>query len=99
MPAAPMPAAPRVSLQAIPSYGNAPLSVGFFVNNFSRDARRIASYRFDFGDGTVAALPPHGLFHTYTQPGNYLASVTISTTDGGTATAFKGIIVRPTDAR
>jgi len=95
----PAPSRPRISLQAIPSYGNAPLVVGFFVAGYAGEGGRIASYHFSFGDGGVSALPPYGLFHTYRQPGNYVASVTVTTSDGRSATAFKGIVVRSLDAR
>jgi len=95
----PAPSRPRISLQAIPSYGNAPLAVGFFVAGYAGEGGRIASYHFSFGDGGVSALPPYGLFHTYRQPGNYVASVTVTTGDGRSATAFKGIVVRSLDAR
>ncbi|MGH7865187.1 MAG: PKD domain-containing protein [Candidatus Binataceae bacterium] len=95
----PVASPPRISLQAIPSYGNAPLMVGFFVASDPGAGARIASYHFSFGDGAVSALPPFGLFHTYRQPGNYVASVTVTTSDGRSATAFKGIVARPSQAR
>jgi PKD repeat protein len=93
------PPPPRISLQALPAYGTAPLTVGFFVSSYARDGDRVVAYRWSFGDGAVSTLPPHGLFHIYRQPGNYLASVTVTTSRGRIATAFKAIVVRPSATR
>ena len=35
-------------------------------------------------------------YNTYAHPGTYVASVTITTADGRSATGFTGIIVKPT---
>jgi PKD repeat protein len=69
------------------------------VRCYARDGDCVVAYRWSFGDGAVSTLPPHGLFHIYRQPGNYLASVTVTTSRGRIATAFKAIVVRPSATR
>jgi PKD repeat protein len=84
-----------VSLQAIPGYGAAPLLVGFVLNAVDPSGAEIVSFNWNFGDGHLAILPPTLAYNTYSQPGNYVATVTITTADGRSATGFAGIIVKP----
>lgn len=88
----PLPKMPQVSVQALPGYGMAPLTVGFLLN-MPDPSVQFESFRWDFGDGQVSILPPLMLFHTYTRPGTYVVTVTAITTDGMSATALAGVTV------
>lgn len=46
----------------------------------------VATYTWDFGDGSVATTTVPSTIHTYAAPGRYLATVTL-TSSGGTSTA------------
>lgn len=78
---------------ATPSYGVAPMFVGFMVSS-SEPEVRFATYRWDFGDGQISTRPPTLLFHTYAKPGSYVATLIATTVDGHQATAFAGVIVK-----
>ena len=85
---------PTVSIKALPPYGAAPLRVGFFVNAVDPENAGFVSYRWNFGDGRVAVTPPLLTYQTYVKPGTYLATLTVVTSDGRSASAFAGITVR-----
>jgi PKD repeat protein len=85
---------PTVSIRALPPYGAAPLTVGFFVNAVDPENAGFVSYRWNFGDGRVAITPPLLTYQTYVKPGNYLATLTVVTSDGRSASAFAGVTVR-----
>jgi PKD repeat protein len=85
---------PRLVVTPVPSYGTAPLTVGFFVSNANPQSGAFVSYRFTFGDGHVTTLPPTLFFHTYTKPGSYVVEVTGTTADGFNSTGFTGVVVR-----
>ncbi len=83
------------SMLVAPPYGNAPLKVGFFV--LANDPENIGflTYQWNFGDGTVSALPPElYIFHNYVNPGNYVCTLIIKTVDGRSKTFFQGVIVK-----
>jgi len=83
------------SMMVAPPYGNAPLKVGFFVLATDPENIGFLTYQWNFGDGTVSALPPElYIFHTYANPGNYLCSLVIKTVDGRSKSFFQGVIVR-----
>jgi PKD repeat protein len=84
-----------VSLQAVPGYGTSPMQVGFIVNALDPSGAEIVSYNWNFGDGHTSTEQPLQAYNTYLQPGSYVATVTISTADGRSATGFTGIIVKP----
>ena len=84
-----------VSVQAVPGYGPAPLLVGFLMNAVDPSGGQIVSYNWNFGDGHTSTLPPIMAYNTYAQAGSYVATVTITTADGRSATGFAGIIVKP----
>jgi len=90
-----IPTIPHVQLQPLPGYGPAPLTVGFYASSSDPEGAPFAMYRWNFGDGQVSTLPPIALFHTYTNPGSYVVTVTATTTDGHQASGFAGIIVTP----
>ena len=76
-----------------PTTGAAPLSVTANASGSLGPDGTVASYRFDFGDGTVAgpqASPTST--HTYSI-GEWAATVTVTDQSGGTGTATAGVIV------
>jgi hypothetical protein len=78
-----------------PPYGTAPLRVGFFVVATDPENIGFLTYQWNFGDGTVSALPPEKYIpHLYKAPGNYVCSLTLKTVDGRSKTIFTGIVVR-----
>ena len=90
-----MPTIPHVTLQPLPGYGPAPLTVGFMASSSDPEGAPFETFRWNFGDGAVSTLPPTALFHTYTKPGSYVVTVTATTTDGRQASGFAGVIVTP----
>ena len=90
-----MPTIPHVTLQPLPGYGPAPLTVGFMTSSSDPEGAPFQTFRWNFGDGAVSTLPPTALFHTYTKPGSYVVTVTATTTDGRQASGFAGVIVTP----
>ncbi|MCL5043727.1 MAG: PKD domain-containing protein [Deltaproteobacteria bacterium] len=90
---------PSVSLAAAPASGAAPLTASFFVSARDPAGAGFVSYFWNFGDGQAALRPSTVFAHTYVKPGNYLATVTATTTDGRSATAFTGVIVRSAQTR
>ncbi len=88
-------APPLVTLHPFPSYGPAPLTVGFILGTNLDQDDPIVSYQWNFGDGQVSTVPPHVLFHTYKQPGSYVVTVTISTAAGRVGTALAAVIASP----
>lgn len=90
-----LPQPPLITMTAVPGYGPAPLSVGFFVNTVDPEGKSFVSYVWNFGDGQVSMAPPLTFFHTYTAAGSYVATVNATTADGRTAVGYVGITVRP----
>ena len=75
---------PFVSISATPTSGNSPLFVSFFSNAGDPDGN-IASYAWDFGNGTTsgAANPTT----TYQSAGTYIARLTVYDNAGASTTA------------
>jgi PKD repeat protein len=90
-----IPTIPHIQLQPLPGYGPAPLTVGFYASSSDPEGAPFQMFRWNFGDGQVSTLPPIALFHTYTNPGSYVVTVTATTSDGKVASSFAGIIVTP----
>jgi PKD repeat protein len=84
-----------VTVQATPGYGPAPLLVGFIVSALDPSGSPIVAYNWNFGDGHLSTLPPTLAFENYTTAGNYVATVTVTTADGRSATGFTGVTVKP----
>lgn len=84
-----------VSVQAVPGYGPAPLLVGFMLHAVDPSGAEIVSFNWNFGDGHTSTVPPLMAYNRYLRAGNYMASVTITTADGRSATGFAGVIVKP----
>lgn len=88
-----IPTIPQITVSATPSYGIAPLVVGFLVTCSDPEAV-FQTYRWNFGDGQVSTLSPVQVFHTYANPGTYLATLTVTMANGQQATGFAGVIVK-----
>ena len=60
------------------------------------DATPIATYKFDFGDGTPPVGPQSGATapHTYTKTGNYTVTVTVADTANLSSTATARVQVK-----
>jgi hypothetical protein len=85
---------PSVGLFPFPGYGTAPLTVGFIPQIHDPAGGEVVAYKWNFGDGHVATTPPLETFNVYTTPGVYVASLTITTADGRSATGFASVTVR-----
>jgi len=82
------------SMMAAPPSGIAPMQVGFFVLADDPEGFGFLTYSWNFGDGTVSALPPElYIYHTYQNPGTYLCTLTVKTVDGREQTFMQGIVV------
>jgi PKD repeat protein len=80
---------PVAIASATPNSGYAPLVVTLSgANSYDSDGS-IASYAWNFGDGTTGAGA--SVQHTYTGVGNYTATLTVTDNRGGTATTTAGI--------
>ncbi|HEV8134349.1 MAG TPA: PKD domain-containing protein, partial [Pyrinomonadaceae bacterium] len=93
--------APLAVLSGNPTSGNAPLSVNFSGANSSDPdpGDSIASYSFDFGDGTaVLTQSTATTSHTYQNPGNYPARLTVKDSRGKSSTNLAQVMISATDA-
>lgn len=76
---------PPIAVVSVDRFGgNAPLDVTFDGSGSSAFQGDIVSYEWDFGDGTTAVGVT--ALHTYTDPGMYEATLTVTDEDGSTAT-------------
>jgi PKD repeat protein len=85
---------PVLALEAVPSYGVAPLTVSFILSAVDPDQLGFVSYKWNFGDGNVSTLPPTLVSNIYTKAGTYVVKVTAVTADGRFGTAFAGVVVK-----
>jgi parallel beta-helix repeat protein len=85
---------PSVALTVSPTSGPAPLDVVASAAATDTDDTPVATYKFDFGDGTVIG-PQSGATaaHTYTATGTYTVTVTVADTAGKTSTATSQVTV------
>ena len=78
---------PVARLTVTPSSGTAPLTVSADASASSDPDGTIASYRFDFGDGTVVGPQPGSTAtHTYAA-GQWTCTVTVTDNNGATGSA------------
>lgn len=87
--------APTAALTLSPGSGVAPLDVTADASGSSDpNGGQIASYRFDFGDGSAAVGPQSSptVVHTY-GAGTWTATVTVTNSQGLSASATQGITV------
>ena len=76
---------PQAVITVTPSSGTVPLSVtaDASASTDPDETSPIASYRFDFGDGTVVGPQPGATApHTFSTPGGYTVTVTVTDTAG-----------------
>lgn len=79
-----------VILDANPDYGAAPLKVEFSADVDCTSGE--PTYAWDFGDGSPVSTEANPV-HTYTKPGDYPASVTVTGSGGGTDSDELDILV------
>jgi len=86
---------PKARLDVTPPKGEAPLVVTADASLSSRGDAPIATYSFDFGDGTgaTAATSTPTASHRYTQDGFYLVTVTVTDSAGHASAASKRVTV------
>jgi PKD repeat protein len=87
---------PNAVLSVSPSAGVAPVDVTADASgSVDGDATPIASYRFDFGDGSAPVGPQVGATaaHTYTSAGTFTVAVTVTDTVGQSSTATSQVTV------
>ncbi len=88
---------PTAALTVSPASGSAPLNVTADASaSTDPDATPIATYAFNFGDGTTVG-PQAGATatHTYSAAGTYTVTVTVTDTGGLASTASKTVVVNP----
>jgi PKD repeat protein len=82
---------PVAVISASPASGQAPLSVSFSSSG-STDDGIIASYSWNFGDGSAVSGDPYPA-HTYTSAGAYKATLTVTDSEGLTGASSVTISV------
>ena len=83
---------PTASFTASPNSGVAPLAVSFDASASSPPSgETITGYAWSFGDGSNGSGKT--VNHTYNSPGNYTAKLTVTASNGKTASASKNITV------
>ncbi|MCB8977236.1 MAG: PKD domain-containing protein [Ardenticatenaceae bacterium] len=75
---------PTAVLGVFDTTGPAPFTPSFSSSGSSDVDGFIVSYLWDFGDGTTSTLPNPGFGKTYTVPGTYLVTLTVTDDDGAT---------------
>ncbi len=82
---------PVAAAAADPSSGTAPLQVSFSSAGSHDPDGSIVTYAWDFGDGGSSSLANPA--HTYTTPGSYTATLTVTDNQGATDSASVAIEV------
>jgi PKD repeat protein len=83
--------APVAGLTADPTSGTAPLTVSFDGSASSDPDGTIVSWSWDFGDGSTGSGPT--VSHTYSVPGAYVTTLTVTDDRGGTDTGTESVLV------
>jgi parallel beta-helix repeat protein len=88
---------PVAALTVTPATGAAPLPVTADASGSTDGGGTpIASYRFDFGDGTTSGPQSSAVAdHTYQVPGTYTVTMTVTNTAGSSDTATAAVSVAP----
>ena len=76
--------APTAAISADPISGIVPVEVNFSASGSTDTDGTIASYEWDFGDGSTSS--GEQVQHTYTSAGSYLVTLTVTDDDGDTGT-------------
>jgi PKD repeat protein len=87
----PQPVAPIASFTLSSTHGTAPLAVVFDGSSSTDSDGTIASYAWSFGDGTLATGVTAS--HAYTTAGTYTTSLTVTDSQGLTATTARQVVV------
>lgn len=89
-------AAPVATLSVIPATGMAPVVVSADASaSTDLDGTPIASYLFNFGDGTLVGPQATAVAtHTYLTGGSFVVAVTVADTAGLTSTATAELLLR-----
>jgi PKD repeat protein len=82
---------PTAAVTADPTSGTAPLSVSFDGSSSSDPDGTVASWAWDFGDGSTGSGSTAS--HTYPNPGAYVTTLTVTDDRGGTDSATVSILV------
>jgi serine protease len=82
---------PTASFTATPITGYAPLTVNFNGSTSADTDGNVTQYSWAFGDGQTGSGVSTS--HTYTEPGTYLATLTVTDDDGATAESTLEIMV------
>ncbi|MFW6119022.1 MAG: PKD domain-containing protein [Planctomycetota bacterium] len=82
---------PTASVTATPTSGTAPMEVSFDGSGSADNDGSIASYAWDFGDGSTATGAT--VVHTYSDAGSYSATLTVTDDDGATDSASVTVTV------
>jgi PKD repeat protein len=97
-------AAPIARLTGAPTSGNAPLTVNFDGSTSSDPdttppADTIASYTFNFGDGSPAVTQSSPtIMHTYTSAGSYNATLTVTDSRGKVSSPSNPVTIMVTQS-
>jgi PKD repeat protein len=84
---------PVAAFTVIPATGTAPLVVGVDAGGSSDVEGPLAAYQWSFGDGgTGSGLTAS---HTYTLAGSYVVTLTVTDSQGATATTTRAVTVTP----
>jgi phospholipase C/outer membrane protein assembly factor BamB len=86
------------ALSAIPTSGEAPLTVSFDGSESTSGTGTITSWALSFGDGTANASgsgppPSPTVSHTYTTAGTFSATLTVTDSTGATGQAVSTVVV------
>ena len=85
------------TLLAVPVNGRGPLTVDFYVGLANRQGSLV--YQWNFGDGAVSAMQASVyMLHVYQQPGSYLCTLSLTSSQGLTTTVFTTITVQPSQS-
>jgi hypothetical protein len=94
---APPPIAPTATLSVSPASGLVPVSVVADASTSVAGSNPIASYTFDFGDGTVVGPQASATAtHVYSLPGTYAVTATVMDSIGLTNSATQSVSITAT---
>jgi len=84
---------PSVTATATPDRGTAPLTVNFHADATDAEGDNPLTYQWNFGVAGAPAPSTPDTSYTYTTPGNYEASVTVTDSRGAATTEHVDVVV------